>query len=72
MSSLSNEAKVGEKGRSTGKGRLGMGKKVNGGTRLLFLSRGVSVCNHGRDGVIKRWSLVCRYWSTVMLNRAAY
>lgn len=70
MSSLSNEAKVGEKGRSTGKGSLGMGKKVNGGTR--FLSRGVSVYNHGRDGVIKRWSLVCRYWSTVMLNRAAY
>lgn len=70
MLSFSNEVKVGEKGRLIGKGSLGMGKKVNGGIRFLF--RGVSVYNYGRDGVIKRWFLVCRYWFIVMLNRVVY
>lgn len=45
-----------------------MGKKRNGGIRL---SCGLSVSNHGIDGVMGRWSFVSRC-PTVMLTLSAY
>lgn len=44
----------------------GIGRNRAEGTRLLFLSCGLSVSNHGLDGVLKSLSLVYRYWPTVM------
>ena len=35
------------------------------------LSCGLSVNNHGIDGVMERWSLVS-HWSTMMLTLSAY